>query len=140
MSAAKGDHVDVMRALVAAGADAKLKAQDGTSVLTAAVASGHLDAVQYAYKIDPDVKATSSVTGATLMQAAVEDTFSLVTDDQVCEVIRFLASHGAALDGTDAIGKTPVFYANYWPLEKAQTLLLDLIVKSGAKPKFIPPS
>ena len=52
MLAAKADHVDVMRALVAGGADAKLKAQDGTTVLSAAAGSGHLDAVQYAYELE----------------------------------------------------------------------------------------
>src|SRR5256886_12734196 len=46
MFAAKAGHVEVMRALVAAGADANAKAQDGTTVLTAAAGSGHLDAVQ----------------------------------------------------------------------------------------------
>lgn len=137
MLAAKGDHVDVMRALVAAGADGKLKAQDGTTVLSAAAGSGHPDAVEYAYALDPDVKVVSSVTGATLLHAAVLGTADVATKDQVCEVIRFLAAHGAALDETDVRGRTPLFYARRSSLHQAATLLRDLIIKSGAQPKVI---
>jgi len=138
MLAAKSDHVDVMRALVAGGADGKLKAQDGTTVLTAAAASGHVNAVQYAYELDPDVQTASAVTGFSLMHTAVRGTLERATEDQICDVIRFLAAHGAPLDESDVRGRTPVFYANLPPMEKAVTLLLDLIAKSGAKPKIIP--
>jgi len=138
MLAAKADHVDVMRALVAGGADVQLKAQDGTTVLSAAAGSGHLDAVQYAYELNPDVKVASVVTGLTLMHAAVLGTLDVATEDQICEVIRFLAAHGAPLDETDDRGKTPLFYANRPPIEKAVTLLKDLIIQSGAQPRIIP--
>jgi ankyrin repeat protein len=136
--AAQGDHVNVMRALVAAGADSKLKAQDGTTVLSAAAGSGHLDAVQYAYDLNPDVKVASNSTGATLVHAAVLGTLDVATEDQICEVIRFLAAHGAPLDNVDSRGRTPLFYANGPPIDKAVTLLHDLIAKSGAQPKTIP--
>jgi ankyrin repeat protein len=138
MLAAKADHVDVMRALVAAGADARLQAQDGTTVLSAAAASGHLDAVQYAYELDPGVKVASAVSGLTLMHNAVLGTLGVANEDQICEVIRFLAAHGAPLDELDARGKTPIFYANQPPIEKAVTLLHELIIQSGAQPKIIP--
>jgi uncharacterized protein len=139
MLAAKGDHVDVMRALVRGGADAKLKAQDGTTVLTYAVASGHLDAVQYAYELNPDVKVASTVNGLTLMHKAVLNTIGRVTEDQLCEVIRFLAAHGALLDELDARGKTPLYYANQIPIDKAVTLLHDLVIQSGGQLKINPP-
>jgi ankyrin repeat protein len=138
MLAAKGDHVEVMRALMAAGADPMVKAQDGTTVLSAAAGSGHLDAVQYAFELNPDVKAASSITGTTLMHAAVLGTSQVATQDQICEVIRFLASKGAPLDEKDSRGRTPLFYANLPPIDKAVTLLHDLIIKSGAQPKIIP--
>jgi ankyrin repeat protein len=138
MLAAKADHVEVMRALAAAGADVKVKAQDGTTVLTAAAGSGHLDAVQYAYALNPDVTVVSAVTGTTVMHAAVLGTSAIATQDQICDVIRFLASHGAPLDNTDGRGKTPIFYANLPPIDKAVELLRDLIIKSGAQPKIIP--
>lgn len=138
MLAARADHVDVMRALVAAGANGKLKAQDGTTVLSAAAGSGHLDAVQYAFELNPDVKVASAITGATLMHAAVQGTASAATEDQICEVIRFLAAHGAPLDETDSRGRTPLFYAKLPPIDKAVTLLDDLIIQSGAQPKVMP--
>jgi ankyrin repeat protein len=138
MLAAKADHVDVMRALAAAGADAKLKAQDGTNVLSAAAGSGHLDAVQYAYELSPDVKVASTRTGGTLLHVAVVGTLETATEDQICEVIRFLAAHGAPLDDTDVRGRTPLFYASLPPIDKAVTLLQDLIIRSGAQPKIIP--
>jgi len=137
MLAAKADHVDVMRALAAAGADAKLKAQDGTNVLSAAVGSGHLDAVQYAYELSPDVEVASTRTGGTLLHAAVVGTLEAATEDQICEVIRFLAAHGAPLDDTDVRGRTPLFYASLSPIDKAVTLLQELIIKSGGQPKII---
>jgi len=138
MLAAKARHVDVMRALVAGGADPKLAAQDGTTVLTAAVGSGHLDAVKYAYELNPDVKVTSTVTGSTLMHAAVLGTSAVATQEQICEVIRFLAAQGAPLDETDNRGRTPIVYANLPPIDKAVTLLRELIIESGAQPKIIP--
>src|SRR6266513_1832357 len=138
MFAAKAGHVEVMRALVAAGADANAKAQDGTTVLTAAAGSGHLDAVQYAYELNPDVTIVSTITGATVMHAAVLGTSAIATQDQICEVIRFLASNGAPLAGLDGRGKTPIFYANLPPIDKAVELLRDLIIKSGAQPRIIP--
>src|ERR1019366_4566213 len=52
--AAKANRPEAMRALVAGGADAKLKAQDGTTLLMAAAGSGHVEAVKYAYELDPD--------------------------------------------------------------------------------------
>jgi hypothetical protein len=99
---------------------------------------GHLDAVQYAYELDPDVKVASAVTGSTLLHNAVRNTLEVATEDQICDVIRFLAAHGAPLDETDGRGKTPIFYANLPPIEKAVTLLQDLIIKSGAQLKIIP--
>jgi ankyrin repeat protein len=138
MLAARTDHVDVMRALVAGGADAKLKAQDGTTVLSAAAGSGHLDAVKCAYELDPDVKAASTVSGLTLMHTAVLGTLAVATEDQICEVIRFLAAHGTLLDETDTFGKTPIYYANRPPIEKAVTLLHDLVIQSGAQLKIVP--
>jgi uncharacterized protein len=138
MFAAKADHVEVMRALVAAGADGKIKAQDGTTVLTAAAGSAHLDAVQYAYELNPDVTAVSAITGTTVIHATVLGTSTMATQDQICEVIRFLASHGAPLDELDGRGRTPIFYATLPPIDKAAELLRDLIIKSGAQPKIMP--
>ena len=63
-----------MRALVAGGADPKLKAQDGSTLLMAAAGSGHLAIVKYAYELDPDVKAVNDDRTAPLMHASVTGT------------------------------------------------------------------
>ena len=68
--AAQGNHVDVMKALVAAGADPKAFAQDGSNVLMAAANSGHVEAVEYAYELNPDIKAFTE-SKSTVMHAAV---------------------------------------------------------------------
>lgn len=134
MVAARGNHVDVMRALIAAGADPKLKAQDGSTLLMAAAASGHVEAVKYAYEFDQDVKAVTD-NGTTLMHAAVTFTLAQSTQPEVCKVVQFLADKGAPLDEKNARGRTPIDLADVQPIDKAVELLTQLIVKSGATPK-----
>src|SRR2546427_302721 len=70
MIAARGDHEDVMRALVAAGADATLRAQDGSSVLMAGASGARLKTFTYAYEIDSNVDVVTT-TGNTPMHVAV---------------------------------------------------------------------
>ncbi len=134
MVAAKAHKVDVMRALLAGGADTKLQAQDGSTLLIAAVGSGHLDAVQYAYELDSDVKATAG-SKSTLMHFAVTGTMQNSTQPEICKVIQFLADKGAPLDELDGRGRTPIDLADILPIDKAVDLLTDLIKKSGATPK-----
>jgi ankyrin repeat protein len=134
MVAAKANKLDVMRALVAGGADTKLKAQDGSTLLMTAVGSGHLEAVQYAYELDSDVKAVST-TKSTLMHAAVTGTMQSSTQPEICKVIQFLADKGAPLDEFDGRGRTPIDLADILPIDKAVDLLTELIKKSGATPK-----
>jgi ankyrin repeat protein len=134
MVAAKANHVDAMRALIAAGADPKLKAQDGSTLLMAAAGSGHLEPVQYAYEFDQNVKAVSD-SGNTVVHAAVTFTMTNSTQPEICRVIQFLADKGAPLDEKNARGRTPIETADTLPIDKAVELLTDLIVKSGATPK-----
>jgi hypothetical protein len=134
MLAAKANHPDVVRALVAAGADSKLKAQDGSTLLMAAVGSGHVEVVKYVYELDPDVKAVTS-TGGTLMHASVSGTMATSTQPEICKVIQFLADKGSPLDEKDARGRTPIDLADILPIDKAVDLLTELIKKSGATPK-----
>ena len=136
MLAARANKEDVMRMLVAAGADPKLKAQDGSTLLMAAAGSGHVGVVKYAYELDPDVKAVSS-TGATAMHSAVTFTTANATQAEVCEVVQFLADKGVPLDEKDARGRTPIEIADILPIDKAVDLMTQLIIKSGATPKKI---
>ena len=133
--AAKANHPDVMRALVETGhADPKLKAQDGTTLLMTAVSGGHVDAVRYAYELDPNVKAKTP-NGGTLMHLSVSGTMAVSTQPEICKVIQFLAEKGAPLDEHDARGRTPIDIADGLPIDTAVDLLTDLIKKSGATPK-----
>jgi ankyrin repeat protein len=134
MLAARANHEDVMRALVAGGADPKIKAQDGTTLLMSAAGSGHIGPVKYAYELDPDVKAVTT-RKSTVMHSAVTGTFQLATQPEICEVIQFLADKGADLDDEDINGRTPMTIANFIPIDHAVTLMTKLIVDRGGTPK-----
>lgn len=133
MMAARGDHEEVMRALVAAGADPSLRAQDGTSVLMAAAAGARLKTFTYAYEIDPSVDVVT-LTGNTTMHVAVG--LNGRTQPEVCEVIQFLADHGARLDEMNGAGRTPIAIADNLPVDLAVDLLSKLIAARGEKPKI----
>ena len=134
MLAAKANHEDVMRALVAGGADPKIRAQDGTTLLMAAAGSGHLATVQYGYELDPEVDAVTT-RKSTVMHAAVTGTLQVSTQPEICDVIRFLASKGADVDPEDVNGRTPIVIANFLPIDQAVTLMTKLIEDSGKTPK-----
>jgi ankyrin repeat protein len=133
MMAARGDHEDVMRALVAAGADPTLKAQDGANVLMAAAAGARLKTFTYAYEIDPNVDAVTT-TGNTVMHVAVG--LNGRSQPEVCEVIQFLADHGALLDELNGAGRTPMAIADNLPVDLAVDLLTKLISERGGKPRI----
>src|SRR5262249_55831640 len=133
MLAARTDHEAVMRALVGAGADPTLRAQDGTTLLMAAAAGSRLETFKYAYEIDPhvDVVATN---GNTPMHVAVA--MNDRTQPEVCEVIQFLADHGALLDEMNAAKRTPISIADNLPVDLAVDLLTKLIRERGGTPKI----
>jgi ankyrin repeat protein len=133
MVAARADHEDVMRALVGAGADPTLRAQDGTSVMMAAASGARLRTFKYAFEIDPSVDVVTT-TGNTPMHVAVG--LNGRTQPEVCEVIQFLADHGAKLDEMNGAGRTPIAIADNLPVDLAVDLLTKLITARGDKPKI----
>jgi hypothetical protein len=134
MMAAKANQEDIMKTLIEHGADPKLKAQDGGTLLMSAVGSGHVGVVKYAYQFDQEVKAATD-TGDTLMHAAVSGTLgATATQADICEVVQYLAEIHAPLDEKNARGRTPIDVANGPPIDKAVTLITELILKSGAQP------
>jgi len=136
MLAAKANHEDVMKELVAAGADPKAKAQDGSNVLMAAAATGHVEIVQYAFQLDPEV-ATVTDDKSTVMHSAVNPgAMQTSTQPEICKVVQFLADKGAPLDEKDARGRTPIAIANVLPIDEAVTLLTKLIVATGKQPQI----
>src|SRR5438445_632903 len=133
MLAARSDHDEVMRALVAAGADPSLKAQDGTSLLMTAAAGARLKTFKYAYELDPNVNVVTAI-GNTPMHVAVA--MNDRTQPEVCEVIQFLADHGAPLDELNGAGRTPIAVADSLPIDLAVDLLTKLVTERGGKPKI----
>jgi len=134
MLAARGDHEQVMRALVAAGADPNARGQDGASVLMAAASGARLKTLTYAYEIDPHVDVVTTPTGNTIMHVAVG--LGGRTQPEVCEVIQFLADHGAKLDEMNAARRTPIAVADNLPVDLAVDLLTKLLAERGEKPKI----
>jgi ankyrin repeat protein len=134
MLAAKADHEDVMRALVAAGADPTRRAEDGSNLLMAAAAGARLKTFKYAFELDPHVDVVTTPSKGTIMHAAVAQNGR--TQPEVCEVIQFLADHGAALDELDEAGRTPIVAADTLPVDQAVDLLTKLITSRGGRPKI----
>jgi ankyrin repeat protein len=132
MLAARANQLEVMKALVAAGADPKLRADNGTTTLMYG-ASAKLATVQYAYEIDPNVDVVNQ-SGQTPIHASISGGVQR-TQDEVVEVIQFLADKGAKLDEVDAAGRTAMTIADVGPIDKAVELLTALILKSGTTPK-----
>ena len=54
----------------------------------------------------------------------------------MCEIIQFLADHGAALDELNAAGRTPIAIADNLPVDLAVDLLTKMITERGGKPKI----
>jgi ankyrin repeat protein len=134
MIAAKADHEDVMRALVAAGADPSLRAADGSTLLMAAAGGARLQTFKYAYELDPLVDVRVDGTDSTIMHLAVNQNGR--TQPETVEVIQFLADHGAALDELDGSGRTPIAVADRLPVDQAVDRLTKLITDRGGKPKI----
>ena len=134
MLAARADKPAVMKALVDAGADPKLRAQDGSTLLMAAANSGHLDAVSYAYELDPPAIKAVTDTKQAVMHASVTGSMQTSTQPEICKVVQFLADKGADLDPVDANGRTPIIIADVLPIDNAVDLLTKLIKATGAEP------
>jgi ankyrin repeat protein len=134
--AAKNDHVDVMKALIAAGADPKAKGQDGTTLLLASATSGHRDAAEYAYQFDKDVKAVDDG-GNTAMHKSVSGG-APASQDNMVDLVQFLADIGVPMDELDKRGRTPIKAGDGIPLDKPIQRMADIIVSRGGTPKIFP--
>jgi len=133
--AAKANHEDVMRLLVAAGADPKLKGQDSTTLLMSAAGSGHVGVVSYAYELAPEINAINE-SGFTAVHSAVNFVQNS-TQPEIAKVVQFLADKGADLDVKDKRGRTPIAIADILPLDIVVDLLTQLIEKSGHTPQTV---
>jgi ankyrin repeat protein len=100
--AARAGSVEAMKALVAAGAKPDIKGPDGMTTAVAAAGSGKLDAMQYAYELDPHLDVIMRG-GRSLMHVAVAGRMQ----PQSLEVIQFLVDKGAPLAIVDDRKDTP---------------------------------
>ena len=136
MMAAKADRLDAMKALVAGGADPKLRAQDGTTLLMTAAGSGHVDVVKYAYELDPDPKTVLATNqgGNNAVHMSVTGTGGIAPQASICEVVQFLSDKGIDVDVKNARGATAIQIANGLPIDKAVELMVSILDKEGRKP------
>lgn len=133
LMAARAGVLEIMKTLIAGGADPSLKADDDSTLLIEAAGSGKREVVEYVWQFDKDIKAANK-TGTTVLHSAVSATSSSVTQPELCETIQFLAEKGAPLDSKDSRGRTPLAIAEGPPLEKAVDLLTKLLQKSARTP------
>ncbi len=135
--AARNDNVDVMRALIEAGADTKIKGQDGAGLLLAAASSGRVGATKYAFEFDKDVKAVDK-NGRTAMHECVSNPGSGATQMERTELVQYLADIGVPLDEKDARGRTPIQTGDPIPLDMPIQRMADIIVSRGGTPVQFP--
>ncbi len=135
--AAKNGRVEVMRALIEAGADTKLKAQDDTTLFLAASASAKVAAAKYAFEFDKEVKATDK-TGRTAMHMVVSNGAGGASQDEMVEMVQYLADIGVPLDEKDGRGRTPIQTGDGIPLDKPIQRMADIIVSRGGTPIAFP--
>jgi ankyrin repeat protein len=148
--AAKYIEIDMMRALVAAGADPLLRAQDGTTPLMAAAGIGYkggetrrgrehhqlppdderrvLEAVKMAIGLGADVNATNQAGDTALHGAAIRG---------YKDIAQFLVDKGASLEATNKRGQTPLSLAKLEPnkvyAERDRKSTEALLLRLGAK-------
>lgn len=135
MLAASGNHEDVMRALVAAGADPSIRSENGSNLVTLAANSAKIGTVRYAYELDPFVDIVLPG-GSTIMHLAVS--VGGRTQQEIVEIVQFLADQGAPLDERNDAGRTPIAQADVIPVDLASNLLAKLIRQQGGEPKIAP--
>jgi ankyrin repeat protein len=134
MIAARANRPDIMRVLVEAGADPRLKMNDGSTLLMAAVSGGHLESVRYAYELDPSIDAVTD-RKETALHAAMIGTKMVSTEEEITKMVGFLIDKGAEPDPYDIDNRTPIALAKYIPLDSTVELLTRLIVAAGGTPK-----
>jgi hypothetical protein len=100
----------------------------------AAVSGGHLESVQYAYELDPSVKALTD-RKETVLHAAMIGTKLISSEEEITKMVQFLVDKGAELDPFDIDNRTPIALAKYIPLDSTVALLTKLIVATGNTPK-----
>jgi ankyrin repeat protein len=124
--AARAGSVSAMKALVAAGAKPDIKGADGMTTAVAAAGSGKLDAMQYAYELDPKLDVVMRG-GRSLMHVAV----AARGTPQPLEVIQFLVDKGAPLAIADDRKDTPGDALNRGGDQQIREFYVNLLRSKG---------
>jgi ankyrin repeat protein len=105
--AAQGGHAQTMKLLIAAGADPKFIAADGTTLVMSAAQGGHADALALALSVGPDVN-LADANGATALHILAGGS----PGPELGTMLALLHQHGARADLADKKGHTPAMLAH----------------------------
>ena len=97
---------ELMKLLVAGGGDTKFSLEDGTNVLSAAALTNPA-ALTTAFTLLPDANVTNNSGKTPLLQLMDFSSYAPITNEQLHELFKVLAKHGARIDIADAKGQTP---------------------------------
>jgi len=117
--AARGGHIDVIRALGNAGADLNKTNNKGVTPLFMAVQNGHLEVVKYLYACKVDIKHLGRDGSTPLFMAA---------QNGHLEVVKYLLEQGADIKHTMTNGATPLFIA----AQNGHTEVVKYLLEHGA--------
>jgi ankyrin repeat protein len=136
MVATRYGHDDIMKLLVASGANPKLTAQDHTTLLMLAANSGKLPVVKYAYELDPTTAKALNDGGANAVHASVSGGGPSTHEahHEIAEVIEFLWSKGTDVDMKNGQGRTAIEMSDRLPIDQAVDMITELLLKDGRKP------
>ncbi len=97
---------EIMKTLVAAGADTKFRIDDGTNLVLAAVTTDPAT-LEQAYRLAPDMNVTNKRGQTPLLSLMNGASYLPITNPQLHELFKVLSKHGARIDIADTKGQTP---------------------------------
>jgi uncharacterized protein len=136
MIATRNGHEDIMRLLVASGADPKLRAQDKTTLLMFAANSGKLPVVQYAYELDPTTAKAFNDSGNNAVHSSVSGGGPATHEahHEIAEIIKFLWEKGTDIDIKNGQGRTAIEMSDRLPIDQAVDMITELLHEEGREP------
>ena len=136
MMAARYGHEDIMRVLVAAGAQPQLKAQDHSTLLMFAANSGKLPAVQNAYRLDPAAAREFNEGGNNAVHASVTGGGPATHEahHEIAEIIKFLWEKGTEIDIKNGQNLTAIEVCDRLPIDQAVDMITELLHQAGREP------
>ena len=129
--AARAGSVPAMKALVEAGADPKVKAQDGSTLAMAAAGGGNLEALKYAVELDPDINVLTH-DGRSILHMVVNNPHG--ADNPA--MLQFLVDKGAKLEVADHAGITPGIIVNRSGPQSQRVAYIKILTDRGIVAPF----